>query len=86
MLPSTLFYILIFIVVISFLFNKIIDSLNIQKFNDILPEKLIDVYNKDEYIKSQEYKKTNAKFSNITSLFSLVLTLSFFFFDVSILF
>lgn len=81
MQPSTLFYILIFIVVISFLFNKIIDSLNIQKFNDILPEKLVDVYNKDEYIKSQEYKKTNAKFSNITSLFSLVLTLSFFFFD-----
>ena len=40
-----------------------------------------DVYDVEEYKKSQDYKATNQKFSNITSLFSLSLTLAFFFLD-----
>ena len=81
MQPSTLFYILISILIISFIIDKLLDTLNAKHFNDPIPKELDDVYDEKDYKKSQSYKKTNAKFSNITSLFSLILTLAFFFAD-----
>ena len=81
MQPDTLFYILISILTISFIIDKILDVLNSKHFDDEIPEKLVDVYDESVYKKSQAYKKTNAKFSNLTSTFSIVLTLSFFFVD-----
>jgi len=81
MQPTTLFYILIAILVINFIIDKILDTLNSKHFNDAIPSELADVYEKEEYEKSQAYKKTNAKFANITGGFSLALTLAFFFFD-----
>jgi len=81
MQPTTLFYILIAILVINFIIDKILDRLNSKHFDDAISSELEDVYDKEEYEKSQDYKKTNAKFSNITGFFSLALTLAFFFFD-----
>ncbi|NVK53157.1 MAG: M48 family metallopeptidase [Flavobacteriaceae bacterium] len=81
MTPKILFYILIAILIINFIVDKILDYLNSKHFNDAIPTKLADVYEKEEYEKSQAYKKTNAKFSNITGLFSLTITLLFFFLD-----
>ena len=81
MTPTTLFYILIAILIINFIIDKVLDMLNSKHFNDVIPVELQDVYEKEEYEKSQAYKKTNAKFSTITGLFSLVVTLAFFFFD-----
>jgi STE24 endopeptidase len=78
MQPQTLFYILIFIIVISFIIDKILDTLNAKHFNDKIPPKLADVYDEEAYKKSQAYKKTNAKFSTIISSFSFVLTVGFF--------
>ena len=81
MTPTTIFYILIGILTISFIIDKVLDTLNAKHFNDSIPEELKDVYDKEEYKKSQDYKKTNAKFSNITGLFSFGLTIAFFFVD-----
>ena len=81
MQPITLFYILIAIIIVSFIIDKILDTLNAKHFNDKIPEKIADVYDAAEYKKSQAYKKANEKFSNITSTFSIVLTLIFFFID-----
>lgn len=81
MSPTTLFYIIIGILIISFIVDKILDTLNEKRFDDEIPEKLKDVYDKEEYKKSQAYKKTKAKFSKITSFFSTTLTLVFFLFD-----
>lgn len=47
MQPTTLFYVLIGIIVISFLFDKFLDYINAKKFNDPIPEKLVDVYDED---------------------------------------
>ena len=81
MKPTTLFYILIAIIIISFIIDKILDILNTRHFDDKIPEELADVYDEQAYKKSQEYKKTTTKFSNLTSAFSIVLTVSFFFAD-----
>tara|TARA_B110000091_G_scaffold175901_1_gene190523 strand:+ start:251 stop:1483 length:1233 start_codon:yes stop_codon:yes gene_type:complete len=79
--PTTLFYIFIAIIIISFILDKILDTINTNHFDDKIPEELADVYDEQAYKKSQEYKKTTAKFSNLTSTFSVVLTVSFFFAD-----
>ena len=81
MTATTLFYILIAILIISFIIDKILDALNAKHYNDALSAELQDVYDNAEYKKSQRYKATNYKFGLITSTFSLLLTLGFFFFD-----
>lgn len=81
MTETTLFYILIAILIISFCVDQILDLLNAKHYNDAIPEELKDVYNTEEYQKSQNYKKTNYKFSIVTASFSLITTLAFFFLD-----
>ncbi|MBU2950116.1 M48 family metallopeptidase [Tamlana agarivorans] len=81
MTAQTLFYIIIAIIIINFIVDKILDALNAKHYNDTLPEELKDVYDTQEYQKSQNYKATNYKFEIITSTFSLVLTLGFLFLD-----
>lgn len=81
MTSTTLFYIIIGIIIVNFIIDKVLGTLNAKHFNDALPSELKDVYDADEYKKSQAYKATNHQFSNITSTFSLVLTLAFFLLD-----
>lgn len=77
---STLFYIIIAILLIQFAYETVLDYLNAKKYNDPVPEKLNTVFNAEEYEKSQAYKKTNYTFGIYTSLFSLLLILGFLFF------
>ena len=81
MTANTLFYIIIAILIISFLVDKILDALNAKHYKDTLPKDLQDVYDDTEYKKSQNYKTTNYKFGILTSTFSILLTLGFLFFD-----
>ena len=74
-----LFYIIISILTISFLVDKWIDYLNAKRFDDEVPVVLEDVYKDEEYYQSQDYKKENFKFSSITTVFSFLITLLFFF-------
>lgn len=60
--PSFVFYSIIAILVISYLIDQWLDYLNAQKFNDPIPEELQDVYDREEYLKSQEYKKSQFPF------------------------
>ena len=78
---TTLFYIIIAIISINFIIDKILDALNAKHYKDQLPEELQDVYDEDEYKKSQRYKASNYRFGILTSTFSFVLTLAFFFLD-----
>ncbi|WP_299766355.1 M48 family metallopeptidase [uncultured Dokdonia sp.] len=81
MTSQTLFYSIIAILVLSYLVDFIMGYLNAKHFNDPIPEALKDVYNEEEYLKSQAYKKTKDRFGTYTATFSLLLTLGFFFFD-----
>ena len=81
MTATTLFYIIIAILIISFLVDKILDAINARHYNDPIPKELSDVYDPEEYQKSQNYKKVNDRFGSITALISLMATLAFFFLD-----
>ncbi len=80
MTHTTLFYIIIAILVIEFVIETTLDYLNSKRYKDPVPNELQDVFDAEEYQKSQNYKKTNYKFGLLTSGFSLLLTLGFLFF------
>lgn len=67
MTPQLLFYIILGIVVISFIFEQFLDHINAKSFNAPVPKELKDVYNEKEYKKSQEYKYAKHKFGTISS-------------------
>ncbi|WP_405415982.1 M48 family metallopeptidase [Maribacter sp. Asnod1-A12] len=71
------FYCILFILIAEFILATVMNYLNAQRFKDPIPEDLNDVYNTEEYEKSQAYKLTNYKFGVFTSVFSLLLILTF---------
>ena len=81
MSAETLFYIIVALIVLDFIIEKILDGLNARHYNDPVPEILQDVFNREEYEKSQRYKKTNYRFGLITSAFSFLVLLLFLFLD-----
>lgn len=81
MTATTLFYIIIGMIILNFIIEKVLDALNAKHYNDPIPSELDDVYDTEAYKKSQDYKTTNYKFGLLTSAFSLVLTLGFLLLD-----
>ena len=81
MTAQLLFYIIIGILIFDYLVDQFLDYLNAKHYNDALPEDLQDVYDADDYKKSQDYKLTNYNFGKLSGLFSIALTLSFICFD-----
>ena len=71
------FFIIPFILFFEYLLSFIVRTLNLMALDPKLPEEFKDTFDSDKYIKSQEYTKTNSKFSYITSTFSLLVTLIF---------
>lgn len=77
MTSETLFYCIIGILIINFIFDKILGALNAKHYNDEIPKELADVYDSEQYQKSQAYKKANYQFGLITSGMSFMVTISF---------
>ena len=69
------FYLIIWIVVIFFIFDKFVAYLNTLYWSDKLPEEVKDIYDEEKYKKQQDYEKTKHKFSNISDIFSFLVTL-----------
>lgn len=77
MSPDTLFYIILAIIIVDFIVDKILDSLNARRFDDPIPPSLQDVYDEQEYQKSIRYKKTRYHFGLISSSFSFLVLVLF---------
>lgn len=74
---NTLSYVIIAILVFQFLVETLLDFLNAKKYGNPIPQALEDVFDPDEYRKSQEYQKTNYRFGLLSSSFSITVTLAF---------
>lgn len=81
MTPTLVFYLIIGILVLNFCIDKWLDFLNARHFKDEIPPELKDVYDEEQYIKSQDYKKVTYRFSLWVSLISFVAILLFLVFD-----
>jgi len=79
--PEIIFILLVCIIIFNFIKDFFLDYLNSKNFNNKIPEIISDVYDSEKYLKSQEYKKTQYRFSKYSKIFSLLIILSFFYFD-----
>tara|TARA_B100001057_G_scaffold489543_1_gene576020 strand:- start:2745 stop:3986 length:1242 start_codon:yes stop_codon:yes gene_type:complete len=70
---SEIKFLLLVIVTMSFLFELISGLLNFNSFDKPLPENVKTIYSKDEYSKSQSYKKINFKFELISSIYGFLI-------------
>lgn len=66
-------------ILIGFLLDLIAETLNLRALQTELPEEFQGVYAEEAYRNSQEYTRVTIRFGFITSTFSLVLTLGFWF-------
>jgi STE24 endopeptidase len=70
-----LFFLIIFILVADFVFERYLSFLNIKSSKTKLPAVLQDIYDPEKYAKQQDYFRTNTRFGMITSSVSFLLTL-----------
>ena len=71
-----LIFILVFMVS-HFIFDWIVDALNLKSASGQLPEEFKDVYDADKYAKSQQYLKDNTKYGWFKGSLFLIITLVF---------
>jgi STE24 endopeptidase len=69
-------YVLIFIVIASFLAGVFLEYLNSTQRSEELPDDLKDIYDKEEYSKSVRYESIKQRFSLVRGLFSVLLLLA----------
>lgn len=74
---TTLFYIIVIILIVQYLVDTVLKILNARRFDDPLPEEVSDLMDQEEYRKAQAYKKVNFKFGMISTTFSTLLTILF---------
>ncbi len=67
----------IFILIAWYLLDLIVSLLNIRSLDSKLPEEFKNVYQVDEYARSQEYTRVTTRFSLMHGTFSLFVTIAF---------
>ena len=76
---TTVFWIIIAILVLDFILERFLDYLNTTRWSDQLPEEVKGIYDEEKYKKQQAYSRTNHRFGMLTSSFSFLLILLMFF-------
>jgi len=76
---NTVFVLIIGILVFGYVLGRILDTLNLRHILPTLPEEVSDVFDPEEYQKSQFYKRDNTRFSIFSSSLGLVIILILFF-------
>ncbi|MCK4750442.1 MAG: M48 family metallopeptidase, partial [Bacteroidales bacterium] len=72
---NTIFVIIIAVLVFGYVLERILDTLNLKHSLPELPEELSDIFDPEEYKRSQLYKRDNTRFSFISSSLSLIVLL-----------
>lgn len=75
MSPNEWLYLILGIVVVDYAIDQLLDYLNYKHSKRALPDKLKDLYDEEEYIRSQKYQKAKSRFGFLTSAFSTLLTI-----------
>jgi STE24 endopeptidase len=73
------FFVILFALLLEYAIGVAANLLNLRSLTSEVPPELEGVYPPEDYRKSQEYIRTNTRFDFITSTFSLVVLLSFWF-------
>jgi len=75
MKPEIILSVILGISIISYLFDQVLDYVNLKVQRKDIPAEVEGFYNKEQYQKSLDYQKDQARFSFITAGFSFLLSL-----------
>jgi STE24 endopeptidase len=75
MKPELILSVILGISIISYLFDQILDYINLKAQRKDIPAEVEGFYNKEKYQKSLDYQKDQTRFSFITAVFSFLLSL-----------
>ncbi|MDR9400202.1 MAG: M48 family metallopeptidase [Psychroflexus sp.] len=81
MSATILHWVIIGVISLEFIVDQYLDYLNNKRLKDPVPETLNDIYDDDSYAKQQAYNKEKSRFSDLTSVFSFVILISFLLLD-----
>lgn len=81
MSATILHWVIIGVISLEFIVDQYLDYLNNKRLKDPVPETLNDIYDDDSYAKQQAYNKEKSRFSDMTSVFSFVILISFLLLD-----
>ena len=71
---NSILILLLIILSFDFIFNKVLEYLNIKSMKSELPDEVKGIYDEEKYKKSIAYAKANNRFGLLTSTFSFVLS------------
>jgi STE24 endopeptidase len=72
--PQAILYIILTISAISYVFDQVLDYMNLRHQRSDIPDEIASFYDRTKYLKSLEYHKELTKFSFLTSAFSFVVS------------
>ena len=78
---TTIFWLIIAILVFDFVLERVLDYLNTTRWSDQVPQELKGIYDDEKYRKQQAYSKVNHRFGMLTSSFSFLLIMAMLFFQ-----
>ncbi len=81
MSPQFVFIVIVTIIIVDFLFESLLDLLNLKNLSEKPASELADLYDAEKYLQSQRYERTNIRFGLVSGTFNLILILLMFFFD-----
>jgi STE24 endopeptidase len=75
MKPETILMIILIISVITYVFDQVLDYINLKAQRKDIPPEIASFYNKEKYQKSLDYQREQTRFSFLTAAFSFLLSL-----------
>jgi len=78
---TTIFWLIIAILVFDFVLERVLDYLNTTRWSDQVPQELKGIYDEEKYRKQQAYSKVNHRFGMLTSSFSFLLIMAMLYFQ-----
>jgi STE24 endopeptidase len=73
--PKSILYIIIGIVAVSYIFDQLLDYINLKAQRSDIPDEIASFYDRDKYLRSLQYHKELTKFSFVTSAFGFILSI-----------
>ncbi len=74
MSPSAILYIILAISAISYVFDQVLDYINVRAQKKDIPDEIASFYDKDKYLKSLDYHKDQTQFSFYSSAFGFAIS------------
>ncbi len=75
MQPATLLYIILLISVLSYVFEQVLDFINLKAQRKDIPDDIASFYDREKYIKSLDYHREQTRFGFITAAFGFSLSI-----------